>query len=266
MADEAHYDPLVDAHDNWRDKEHKLWLLEWDNVQRIMKPIVGSGGRVLELACGSGFYTYDILKWGASSVLAVDISSSMIQAAKDRPAAAAAGNKVSFLHADCGSQSVFPGAPFDVVFAAWLLSNAPDKAAMVNMFKTACVNLKPTGTFVAVTASASEDPKSYFDQEQKQTALLGLPVAREFVQDLEDGMSYRVNVRGPEGEDQFFVGYRLRKSVYESAAREAGFEKVTWIDLRQPEEFDKATDPSTIPPEIRKQLEYPDFGLLVLRK
>ena len=42
------------------------------------------GLRVLELACGSGCYTYPLLRLGAASVVAVDISSEQIKTAEDR--------------------------------------------------------------------------------------------------------------------------------------------------------------------------------------
>ena len=36
--------------------------------------------------------------------------------------------KISFIKADCSLPSVYPGGPFDIVFGAWLLNYAPDRA------------------------------------------------------------------------------------------------------------------------------------------
>ena len=51
------------------------------NAKRILSPFI-KGARVLELACGSGFFTGHLLDWGASSVVAVDISQGMVDVAK----------------------------------------------------------------------------------------------------------------------------------------------------------------------------------------
>lgn len=58
-------------------------------MQTTVSPF-NQNARLLELACESGFYTYDFLRWGARSVVGVDISPIMIdEAGKSR---------IGFLH------------------------------------------------------------------------------------------------------------------------------------------------------------------------
>ena len=266
MSEKAEYDDIVDAHDEWRVKTNKIWVHEVENVHRTLAPVI-VGARVLELAAGSGFYTFDFMDLGAASVLAVDISSQMLEAAKKLPQAEVYGDKVTFLHADASQGQVFDGAPFDVVFAAYLLPHAPDKATMVSMYKTVAANLKDGGTFVAVVSPVSEDPKEYFDLERKAMADFGLHVSRHFFGDIDDGITYQIKIRNQHGQEQFFQGYRLRKSVYEEAAKLAGFTKaVNWVDLQTPAVLAAAEDPSSVDAAIRKQVATPDFGILTVTK
>jgi ubiquinone/menaquinone biosynthesis C-methylase UbiE len=265
MAAKAEYDDIVEGHDEYRAKSNPIWIHEVENVKQTLTPLI-QGAKVLELACGSGFYSYDMMSWGASSVLGVDISSGMLEAARRLPEATTYGDKVSFLHADCTQGQTFPGAPFDVVFAAYLLPHAPDRETMVQMYRTIAVNLKDGGHFVGVVSPVSEDPLAYFQQEKENMAKFGLTAHRQFVKEIRDGITYRIRVKGKERE-QFFYGYRLRQSVYEAAAKEAGFQNpVQWISLQEPEIMAKSEDKTSLPPELQKQVACPDFGLLQLKK
>ncbi|ELR09393.1 hypothetical protein GMDG_03957 [Pseudogymnoascus destructans 20631-21] len=73
------YDPIQAPYDYIRTST--IALIEHDNVRTTLTPFIPNA-RVLELACGSGFYTYDLLKWGARSVVGVDISAVMMDKAR----------------------------------------------------------------------------------------------------------------------------------------------------------------------------------------
>ena len=80
---EFNYDEVVAMYNMYRRKDDEIWTHEVENVRRVLMPLI-KGARVLELACGNGFYTYDLMEWGAESVLAVDISAGMLQSAADQ--------------------------------------------------------------------------------------------------------------------------------------------------------------------------------------
>lgn len=73
------YNTIQGPYDSLRQKS--IAIIEHENVQTTVAPFI-QNARVLELACGSGYYTYDFLKWGASAVVGVDISPVMVEEAR----------------------------------------------------------------------------------------------------------------------------------------------------------------------------------------
>lgn len=122
-------------------------IVERVNIRDIVLPFV-KDAKVLDLACGTGFYSHAFLKWGAKSVVGVDISTAMIEEARTL---SHGSSDASFMVADCSKPTLYPGGPFDIVFGAWFLNYAPDKTGLVEMYRNIFVNLKPGGCFVAVT-------------------------------------------------------------------------------------------------------------------
>lgn len=54
------YDTIQAPYDLIRQKT--IARIEHENVQTTLAPLIANA-RVLELACGSGFYTHDLAKW-----------------------------------------------------------------------------------------------------------------------------------------------------------------------------------------------------------
>ena len=57
-------------------------LLERQNLQSVITPFI-TNAKVLDLACGTGYYSRLLLSWGASKVVGVDISPKMVEVAQD---------------------------------------------------------------------------------------------------------------------------------------------------------------------------------------
>ena len=90
------------------------------NVEAAVQPFI-KGAKVLDLACGTGYYFQKFLSWGAKKVVGVDISKGMIKAAK---ATSANMDELTFYVADCSIPVRYEDGSFDVVFRAWLLDYA----------------------------------------------------------------------------------------------------------------------------------------------
>jgi len=75
-------------------------------------------GRVLEIACGTGRYTRDLVPF-ADSITALDASPEMLELARRR----IGGAPVRFVQADVFSWQ--PDGPYDVVFFSFWLSHVP---------------------------------------------------------------------------------------------------------------------------------------------
>ena len=126
--------------------------LEREAVRHLLRDCV-QGARALDLACGQGHYTLDLVRWGARAALGVDLSQEMVGSAWRRLARVQREEQrvdwsgVRFVLADVARAQPFPGAPFDLVFGAWPLEYAPDRASLVAMWRSVARNLRRGGRF-----------------------------------------------------------------------------------------------------------------------
>lgn len=246
-------------------------IVEKENVRQILVPLIDSSEdkRVLELACGSGFYTFDLLRWGASEVTAVDFSPDMMSTARDF-AHQQNITKISFRIADMTEPAAYSDQPFDLVFAAWPLEYSKDKQTLTDMFRTVAMNLRSGGTFVCVTRVPCEDPRNMSDETNRVRPKGGGGVVIQNLEDVKDGgiLIRLVGANAAHG-DVSFVCVHWKKSVMESAARDAGFTgPLSWTLTSVPEEF--LTDGQIVGgadlQEMRSYAEVPEYGILQIRK
>jgi 2-polyprenyl-3-methyl-5-hydroxy-6-metoxy-1,4-benzoquinol methylase len=99
------------------------------------------GQRVLDLACGLGFYTRLLKQRGAAQVIGVDISPEMIRLAHQQEQAEPLG--IAYQVRD--AVTLPPLGPFDLVTAVYLLNYATSKDQMLGMFRSAYDNLWRAG-------------------------------------------------------------------------------------------------------------------------
>ncbi|KAL8669839.1 MAG: hypothetical protein Q9168_005591 [Polycauliona sp. 1 TL-2023] len=258
-------------------RKKSIAFIEHENIHTTLAPYI-TNARVLELACGSGFYTYDFLAWGATSVLGVDISPVMISQAQSSgsspvgtsPASVLTnGKKVDFLLADCTKAEAYAGGPFDIVFGAWSLNYAPDRKVLVEMFRNIAINLKDGGRFVSITVPPAEKPMDSINAELKvRPPPEGSGGLYYWVHgDVDDGVYFHVKGHTPVG-DVDFDCYHLRQSVYEEAAREAGLSgELKWGKTEVPERYlrGKGEGEASLE-ELRSYGDVTNYGILVVEK
>ncbi|KAJ8061085.1 hypothetical protein OCU04_010160 [Sclerotinia nivalis] len=264
MPSESHqYDRIQEPYDYIRTAT--IALIERENVHATIAPYI-RGARILELACGTGFYTSHFVSWGAASVLGVDVSPVMIdQARRSR-----SGDSVSFVRADCSIPMKYEGAPFDIVFAAWLLNYAADREGLVDMFRNIAMNLKEGGRFIAITVPPSSNPIEFVNAEAKARPLSeggsGYLVSHH-VRDVQDGIYFHVHGDTPVG-DLDFECFHLKKEVYEEAAREAGLMgSLEWGVTVVPERYLRGGgEGGASLRELESYGKVPNYGVLVIGK
>ncbi|KAL9013473.1 MAG: hypothetical protein Q9173_001829 [Seirophora scorigena] len=235
--------------------------IEHDNVQAAVTPYI-MGANVLDLACGSGHYSKPFLTWGAATVLGVDISSAMINAAQQ---SSAADYRLTFHVADCSIPQRYDGGPFDLVFGAWLLNYASGKRELTQMFRNIAMNLKPGGRFVGVTPHPTDDPRAATEKALSVQPALYAGVTVNVTQAVHDGVATHLVAPTRAGNVEFDAFY-LRKSLYEESAREGGMlGALSWRPVSIPQGFRdgerKASDE-----ECEAYLTVPHFGILDVAK
>lgn len=213
-------------------------IIEKDHVRSAVSPFV-NGARVLDLACGQGFYTFDMLRWGARSAVGVDLSPEMIATAKRTQEKEKVDN-VRFLVADISQPVAYDVEPFDLVFGAWPLEYAPDQKALVRMFENISLNLKQGGVFVSVVWHPSSYPRELVLRTNRLRPEGNGGVHLKALHDVDGGVVVELYGKTPSGDYSFESVYWLQE-VYESAAKEGGMKgKLEWIPFLIPAEYLKA--------------------------
>ena len=247
-------------------RKSSIALIERTNVQEIVAPFI-KDARVLDLACGSGFYSHDFLKWGASKVVGVDISSAMIEEARASGSPVPSDSAtIDFVLADCFKPMLYQGGPFDIVFGAWLLNYASCGKAMVDMFRNVALNLKDGGHFVGVTPPPTQDPTASVEAEMKARPNGSGYLSYRVTGVVDDGISFHVYADTRCGNVEFDC-YHLRKDVYEASAKEGGLRgEVTWSVNKVPDSFLEDRKGGASLEELESYKVTPNYGLLVITR
>ena len=265
------YDKIQAPYDYIRTKT--IAVIERENVHTTIAPYI-KDARVLELACGSGFYTFEFLKWGAISVVGVDLSHKMLEEARRKGEMSDVGieratKDVKFVLGDGSQPTTYEGGNFDLVFGAWFLNYAPDRAGLVDMFRNICMNLRSGGHFVSVTCPPTSNPSASLEAEFNARPPPEGSGALYYnkIHDVQDGIYFHVHGRTPFG-DVAFDCYHLRQEVYEQAAREAGLTgELSWGVTSVPDRYLEGEGMGGASmTELQTYLAVPNYGLLVVGK
>lgn len=259
----AQYDGIQAPYDEIR--KTAIAIIERENVHEAVTPFI-NGARVLDLACGSGFYTREFVKWGASSVVGVDISAAMLAEAQRATDHAGLSTAATFLQADCGKPAAYQERPFQLVFGAWLLNYAAGTKELTELFRNISLNLEDGGYFVGVTPPPTQDPVAHYEAEiaarPDGSGLLKLAPTGS----VEDGWAIHCHADTDVGTVDFDC-YHLRKDVYEAAARAGGLQgKVEWILTTVTAEFIQNPRGVASVEELQSYKTTPHYGLIIIAK
>lgn len=178
------------------------------------------GLRVLDLACGEGFYTRLLHKAGARRVVGVDISPAMIALARAQEHAQRAG--LEFVVADVQDMPVL--GEFDVAVAGYLLHYAPDRAALLRMCRSIAMQLPAGGRLITINENPEQPEARYRGYEQYG---FGKSVDAPRVEGAQ--ITYTMVA----GREVFrFQVTHFERRTYEWALLAAGFSDIRWHPVR----------------------------------
>ena len=178
------------------------------------------GSRVLDVACGEGFYTRMLKQAGAAEVTGVDLSAEMIRLAEVAEQQSPLGCR--YVCQDVAEYN--PAEPVDVVVAMFLLNYAKT-AEQLRRFCQVCHDaLRPGGRFVGVNDNILNPPKrdGLWTQYGFERACPRRPKEG-------DAILYTVTNAG--GQQFQFENFYLDPRTYRNAFRVAGFREFRWVDL-----------------------------------
>jgi ubiquinone/menaquinone biosynthesis C-methylase UbiE len=108
---------------NWMDRVFRKDMYDrFTFTIQNCEPI--SGRTFLDIGCGSGLYSIELAKKGASSVVGIDIAENMLNLCRESAEREAVANRCTFLQADLLQYS--SGSSFDVCFGVGLFDYIHD--------------------------------------------------------------------------------------------------------------------------------------------
>jgi SAM-dependent methyltransferase len=192
--------------------------IEWHSYQQLLGDV--SGLKILDLACGEGFYSRRVKLLGADAVVGVDVSAEMIELARRQETVLPLD--IEYVVADVGQEEVF--GVFDMVIASYLLNYARSREELLAFCRTIAANLKPGGRFVSINNNPDQPPQTYpgcrqygFTKTLSGPLVEGSAISYEFFR---GGRSFKID------------NYYLSRSTHAWAFRQAGMTELRWHDIQ----------------------------------
>lgn len=138
------------------------WDALWPNPAGVLEAVgLRRDMAAIDLCCGDGWFTLPMSKV-AASVVAIDIDRNMLEAARDRLAAAGATN-CEFVEGDAYELARHMRGPADFVLMANAFHGVPDQPRLADAIGKA---LKPAGRLAVV---------NWHQRRREETTILGEP-------------------------------------------------------------------------------------------
>ncbi|KAF2218046.1 hypothetical protein CERZMDRAFT_92671 [Cercospora zeae-maydis SCOH1-5] len=124
-------------------EENPIGEIDLESASKVLGDVRGL--KALDLGCGMRRWSKWLVENGAE-VVGIDTSEPMITSSKEM--------QLELRVKDWGTRITLKEDEFDVVLGAWCLSNVPDHAALVTMFRNILANLRPGGRVLGIVPSA----------------------------------------------------------------------------------------------------------------
>lgn len=173
------------------------------------------GKSVLDLACGSGYYTREIKKMGADKVVGVDISEEMIKIAEEE------NENLGIEYLVCNVSEMPKIGEFDLIIGSFLLHYSKTKEELKLMCNNIFNNLKNRGKFIALNLNPDDplQPEETHRKYGSTTTTKG---------ELKEGGVVRVKIYKDKDDKNppEFSCYHWEKKTYEEILSKAGFKNI----------------------------------------
>ena len=213
----AQYDAIATAYQNSKQLPFRKHV-ERHTLFEALGAIRGL--RVLDLACGEGFYTRLLRMAGAEAVTGVDISGEMIRLAERQE-----GDNPLGCRYVCSDAADFrPTGTVDLVVAMYLLHYAGSADKLLRFLEVAHAALCPGGRLVGFNDNVLSPPRGTVSWSKYGIVKTGPVVPTP-------GAPIRYRFTNNDGTEFEFNNYFLSPATYEEAFREAGFDDFRWLNV-----------------------------------
>ena len=178
------------------------------------------GLRVLDLACGEGFYTRLLKIAGAGEVTGVDISGEMVRLAERQEK----DNPLGCRYVCSDAADYRPGDPVDLVVAIYLLHYAGSADKLLRFLRVAHAALRPGGRLVGFNDNVLDPPRGTVSWSKYGIVKTGPAVPTA-------GAPIRYRLTNDDGTSFEFDNYYESPETYRRAFDEAGFREFRWLGV-----------------------------------
>ncbi|MBI2984690.1 MAG: class I SAM-dependent methyltransferase [Candidatus Kerfeldbacteria bacterium] len=179
------------------------------------------GKKVIDLGCGSGYFTRIIAQAEPHKVIGIDLSRELIKIARKLESRTRLGIEYytqDIIRFETKNQ-------FQIAAAVYLLNYAKNEKVLSRMCKKIYDFLANRGRLVAITMNPGLKPMRHFEYGRKFTGQHHKPF---FV----DGERLRGDHFDEAGKAFYFYCYYYSSQTYERCLRAAGFKNIRWVPLR----------------------------------
>lgn len=211
------YDTIADA---YRDSKQLPFreVIERNTLFELLGDI--RGDKVLDMACGDGFYTRLLKRAGASQVTGVDISMEMIRLAEHEERK----NPLGCTYLQVDAAAFVPAEPADLVVATYLLNYARTREQLLRFCQVCHDALRPGGRFAGVNDNVRNPPVGTMSLKKYGLQKSCPPRPKE-------GDVILYTITNEDGQRFEFENYYFEPCTYERAFRDAGFRDFRWVEL-----------------------------------
>lgn len=180
--------------------------------------------RVLDLACGTGYFSRKLIEWGADEVVGLDISKTMVDEARRHNEGKT--ERLRFHVADCSKPIETLGlGRFDLVIAVWLLHYIATEEGVLTFWQNVSNSLKPGGRCIGIAPNHESLTKGFAEGER-----FGLTFKE--LEPIERGVKFQctIHIANPVTIENCYLRER---EVLETLATEAGL-SLRWMPYVNP--------------------------------
>ncbi|ORX80499.1 S-adenosyl-L-methionine-dependent methyltransferase [Basidiobolus meristosporus CBS 931.73] len=228
----AIYDSIANEYTKSKDLPFRIYIERPTLLKLIGDSMVDK--RVLDLACGSGYYSRLYRdKMRASFVYGVDISKSMIDIAESMecPNTSRIRYKVMNVGEMDVAEPIDHLEKFDVVSAAYLLCYAKNPDELLRFCEVIASNLKDGGKFVTLSDNPNENLAKYVTHRKQLEKYTIIKTLLNGVSTPIEGDTIQYDIINTDTSVATFTISWWSIPTYEWALRQAGFSSWRWINM-----------------------------------
>jgi SAM-dependent methyltransferase len=232
VGEPAEYDRIGDRYAEAKQQPFRIHL-EAYTLERLAGEVTGA--RVVDFACGDGFYSRRLMRAGARETLGIDASAEMVALGERAETMAPLGCR--YLQGDVAD--VRELGTFDLAVAAYLLNYARTRDELRRFCAVAFASLRPGGRLLGVNDFTDDGQSGVRAYEAHGFRKIGPEPYAE-------GASITYEFLLPEGRSFAITNYFWRPETYLEELRAAGFSSASW-------------HPFAIAPDARSELRHGFF-------